>query len=84
MPYTHKEILAKHQKIHDSCLDELEAMTEPGSKSRKGVLATQTLVEREWALIMAIEERMQKRLATDETDEDSSVVLGWEDIADAS
>lgn len=56
MAYTHKEILAKHKKIHDKWLDELERLADVGKV--KGTYAILGYVEREFKLICDIEDRM--------------------------
>lgn len=79
MAYTHEDILAKHKKIHDKWLDELERLAEIGKV--KGTYAILGYVEREFKLICDIEDRMQKK-GTASKDEKKKV-LGWEDLDDA-
>lgn len=86
MAYTHKEILAKHQKIHDTWLDRLEEMLEKkdskGNYVVKGTFAILGYVEREWNLIVNIEERM-KAAGTVEKDDDTKTI-GWAEIDEES
>lgn len=81
MAYTHEDIIAKHQKIHDMLLDKLEELTRIFSETgaAKGLWNAQGMVEKEWTLLCAVEDRA-KAAGTAKKDTDDTPVVGWEDL----
>ena len=78
MAYTHEEIIAKHKRIHDLLLDELEEMAE--KRVKKGIWNVQGMVDREWELIVKVEERAASQGTSEKAK--AGKRIGWDDLDD--